>query len=102
MGEFGLARFVGSLDFLGRLDEGLGDFDREGSVRVVLSEFLADRQEGDGCEQGFLPRHRELLVTELEQGFQPRRQFLHRLIVGLLAGVVLRLRQARDLSADFA
>ena len=43
-----------------------------------------------------------MLVSELEQGFQPGRQFLHRLVVGLLTEVVLRLRQACDLGADFA
>jgi hypothetical protein len=45
VGELGLARFVGGLDFLGRLDEGLGDFDCEGSVGtqnncVALSTLL--------------------------------------------------------------
>ncbi len=101
MGEIRLARFVGGLDFLGRLDDGLGDFDREGSVRVVLAQFLADRQEGDRRHQSILPRQCHLLVAEFEQCFQPGREFLHRLVVGLLAEVVLGLRQARDLGADF-
>ena len=102
MGEFGLARFIGGLDFLGRFDDGLRDFDREGSVRVILAEFLADRQEGDRRHQGILPRQRHLLVAEFEQRFQTGWEFLHRLVVGLLAEVIFWLRQARNLGADFA
>ena len=37
MGELLLAGFVGGLDFFSRLNDGLCDFDCEGSVRVILA-----------------------------------------------------------------
>ena len=92
VGELRLAGLMGGFDFLGGFEDGLGDFDRERAVRVVFTEFLPDGQQRDRRLQGFLPGHRQLLFAEFKQGIQPRRELLHRRVVGLLAEIVLGLR----------
>ena len=79
------------IDFLGRGDEPFGDFDGKRALGVVLAQFLIRGQQGNSCDQRFLPSQAEVGAAQGQYGLQPGREALQGFVFDELARVVLGL-----------